>query len=49
MNVYRTLRKEGVLFPRREVKNKYMIKFDGKVSPIFDNIEGSNIYEVGVM
>jgi len=46
MDVYRTLRKEGVIFPKREVKNQYMIKFDGKKSPIFETIEGTNIYEV---
>lgn len=46
MQVYRQLRKEGVIFPQREAKNQYLIKFDGKKSPIFETIEGNNIYEV---
>ena len=48
MDVYRLLRKEGVLFPKREAKNQYIIQFDGKKSPIFEAIEGGNIYEVDI-
>lgn len=48
MEVYRQLRKEGVLFPKRETKNQFLIKFEGKKSPIFETIEGNNIYEVGL-
>jgi hypothetical protein len=46
MDTYRLLRKEGVLFPKREAKNQFLIQFDGKKSPIFEAIEGENIYEV---
>lgn len=46
MEVYRLLRKEGVLFPKRNPRNQFLIKFDGKKSPIFEAIEGNNIYEV---
>lgn len=46
MNVYETLRKEGVIFPKREIRNKALIKFNGKTSPIFEAIEGETIYEV---
>jgi len=46
MNVYKTLRKEGVVFPARDPKSQSYIKFDGKKSPIFEAIENNRIYEV---
>ena len=45
MEVYRQLRKESVIFPKREVRNQFLIKFDGQKSPIFETIEGNHIYE----
>ena len=46
MTLYKTLRKEGVVFPTRDVKSQHFIKFDGKKSPIFETIENNKIYEV---
>ena len=45
MELYRLLRKEGVIFPERRPEDKNFIKFNGKVSPIFKTIEGNTIYE----
>jgi hypothetical protein len=46
MGVYKTLRKEGVVFPARDPKSKDYIKFEGRKSPIFEAIENNRIYEV---
>jgi hypothetical protein len=46
LNVYKTLRKEGVIFPLRDPKNKDFIKFNGEKSPIFDNLDNNGfMYE----
>ena len=45
IEVYKLLRKEGVIFPLRDPKNKFLINFNGKTSPIFETIESGNIYE----
>ena len=45
--VYKTLRKDGVVFPARDPKSQHFIKFEGKKSPIFDAIEDNHIYEAG--
>jgi hypothetical protein len=46
MGVYKTLRKEGVLFPARDPKSHSYIQFEGRKSPIFEAIENDMIYEV---
>lgn len=43
--VYKELRKEGVVFPLRDPQSQFFINFNGKKSPIFESIEGKNIYE----
>lgn len=43
--VYKECRKDGVLFPQRSASNQFLIKFDGKKSPIFEGIEHDRIYE----
>ncbi len=45
MNVYKQLRKEGVIFPARDPRSQHFIQFDGKKSPIFETIENNHIYE----
>lgn len=45
IGVYKELRKDGVIFPQRNVANQFMIKFEGKKSPIFEGIEHDRIYE----
>ncbi len=45
IEVYKLLRKEGVIFPLRDPKNQFLINFSGKKSPIFETIECGNIYE----
>jgi len=35
MNSYRTLRKEGIKFPKRKPSEKYMINFSGEKSPVY--------------
>ena len=45
IEVYKLLRKEGVIFPLRDPKNQFLINFNGKKSPIFETIESGNIYE----
>jgi len=46
VGVYKTLRQEGVVFPKRDPNSQHFIKFDGKKSPIFEAIENNKIYEV---
>ena len=43
--VYKECRKDGVIFPQRSASNQFLIKFDGKKSPIFEGIEHDRIYE----
>lgn len=45
IEVYKLLRKEGVIFPLRDPKNQFLINFNGKKSPIFETIESGHIYE----
>lgn len=45
IKVYKDLRLEGVLFPMRDPQCQFFINFNGKKSPIFETIEGKNIYE----
>lgn len=45
IEVYKLLRKEGVIFPLRDPNNQFLINFNGKKSPIFETIESGNIYE----
>ena len=45
IKVYKELRKEGVVFPKREHENQFLINFDGTKSPIFETIENDRIYE----
>ena len=45
IEVYKTLRKESVIFPMRDPKSQFFINFDGKKSPIFEAIEEGYIYE----
>lgn len=45
IGVYKELRKDGVIFPQRNVSHQFMIKFEGKRSPIFEGIEHDRIYE----
>ena len=40
MENYRLLRKEQVKFPERDPTEKFMIDFDGMVSPVFLAMEG---------
>jgi len=47
VGVYKTLRQDKVIFPKRDPNSQYFIKFDGKKSPIFEAIENDKIYEVG--
>lgn len=42
---YKTLRKEGVIFPQRDPNEAFMIKFTGTTSPIFQTVEANRIYE----
>ena len=49
MTVYKTLRKEAVVFPARDPKSQHFIKFDGKKSPIFETIENNHIYEANLL
>lgn len=46
IGVYKQLRQEGVIFPKRDPNSQHFIKFDGKKSPIFEAIEHNSIYEV---
>ena len=43
--VYKECRKDGVIFPQRSASIQFLIKFDGKKSPIFEGIEHDRIYE----
>lgn len=43
--LYKTLRKEGVVFPPRDPTAKFMIQFKGQESPIFQTIEENKVYE----
>ena len=43
--VYKELRAEGVVFPRREAAHQFLIDFAGRKSPIFEGIEGDRVYE----
>lgn len=45
ISVYKTLRKDGVVFPKRSSSDQYLIKFSGKKSPIFEVIEAGRVYE----
>lgn len=45
VEVYKTLRKESIIFPMRDAKSQFFINFDGKKSPIFEAIEEGYIYE----
>ncbi len=45
MEVYKQLRKEGVIFPARDPRSQHFIQFEGKKSPIFETIENNHIYE----
>lgn len=45
VEVYKLLRKEGVVFPMRDPQSQFFINFSGKKSPIFESIEGHKIYE----
>ena len=45
LGLYMRLRKEGVIFPERDPNARYMIKFDGIVSPIYQTIEDNKVYE----
>lgn len=39
MENYKVLRKEGITFPARDPSEKFMIKFEGAKSPIFEVLE----------
>ncbi len=39
MDNYKLLRKQGIKFPPRDVNEKFMIKFKGTQSPIFQVLE----------
>lgn len=45
ISLYKDLRKDGVVFPKRDPKSQYFIQFEGKKSPIFESIENDMIYE----
>lgn len=45
LQVYRQLRLEGVVFPPRDSTQKFMIKFEGTKSLIYETMEGDQIYE----
>lgn len=45
LGLYMQLRKEGVVFPKRDSNARYMIKFDGIESPIYQTIEDNKVYE----
>ena len=47
IGVYKKLREEGVVFPKRDPNSQFFINFNGKKSPIFETIENNKIYEVG--
>jgi len=40
-DAYRNLRKDGVLFPERDPNQKFMINFQGQVSPVFLAMENN--------
>lgn len=45
MSLYWQLWKEGVIFPIWDINSSTFIKFNGRVSPIFETIENQKIYE----
>lgn len=47
IEVYEVLRKEGVLFPMRNPRDKYTIHHPYPLSPIFETVTDDFIYEVG--
>lgn len=45
IKIYKDLRQEGVVFPKREAENQFLINFEGTKSPIFESIENNCVYE----
>lgn len=44
IGVYKELRKSGVVFPKRNASDRFLINFEGEKSPIFECIENGRVY-----